>query len=247
MKSPGAHEIIPDISQVSVLKGTFRIDRIWIILRDHFADRRIRRDGLVRYKKETMSGSIIHFPVHRMDLAQMRDGSARADKIMHFFPQNYEQLRDYFLSIFSEKSSGKFIFKSYPTENTNLIFEEDRKFKYIRKLKFLKKPAIFVYDEDEEDDIEQFDKKNIEFITNNLGFDYEDLYLNFNAEKIKNELERKKKVLEHLQQRLNYINDGINILKRIPNNNENKDDLNKEIEEFKKNKKLLDSKFEKLE
>ncbi len=168
-------------------------------------------------------------------------------KIMHFFPQNYEQLRDYFLSIFSEKSSGKFIFKSYPTENTNLIFEEDRKFKYIRKLKFLKSPAIFVYDEDEEDDIEQFDKKNIEFITKNHGFDYEDLYLNFNAEKIKNELERKKKVLEHLQQRLNYINDGINILKRIPNNNENKDDLNNEIEEFKKNKKLLDSKFEKLE
>ena len=129
-------------------------------------------------------------------------------KEMNFFPKTFSQLRDYFLSIFNQKSSEEFIFKSYPSQNKNLIIEEEPKFKLIRKIKILKNPAIFIIDKDEEDYMEN----------NNLGFELQNIYKDYDINKIKEELERKSKVFEELQKKIDFITKGI---EKVKNNNKN--------------------------
>ena len=140
-------------------------------------------------------------------------------KEMNFFPKTFSQLRDYFLSIFNQKSSEEFIFKSYPSQNKNLIIEEEPKFKLIRKIKILKNPAIFIIDKDEEDYMEQIDKDNLKYIeNNNLGFELQNIYKDYDINKIKEELERKSKVFEELQKKIDFITKGI---EKVKNNNRN--------------------------
>ena len=97
---------------------------------------------------------------------------------MGFFPKNFIQLKDYFLSLFNLKSSEEFIFKIYPNKNNNFILDEDLlNFNRIRKIKILENPVIFIIDKDEEDDIEQIDSDNINFIEaeESLGFDLQNI------------------------------------------------------------------------
>ena len=87
------------------------------------------------------------------------------EKEIHFIPNNFEQLREYFLSLFSQKSSGIYILKIYPDDKTGVKFDEDEDFnEFIQKLKQTKYPAIFIYNESEENDLDEIDNNNIEFI-----------------------------------------------------------------------------------
>ena len=87
------------------------------------------------------------------------------EKEIHFIPNNFEQLREYFLSLFSQKSSGIYILKIYPDDKTAVKFDEDEDFnEFIQKLKQTKYPAIFIYNESEENDLDEIDNNNIEFI-----------------------------------------------------------------------------------
>ena len=156
------------------------------------------------------------------------------NKEMKFFPKNFNQLKDYFLSIFNLKSSEEYIFKIYPNKNNNYILDEVLfNFRHIKKIKILKNPAIFVIDKDEQDYIEDIDKANLEYIENNNWFDLQNIYKDYNLNKIKEELKRKAEVHKKLQERLNYIARGIDIIKDFPRieGNNNLEDINKKYKE----------------
>ena len=156
------------------------------------------------------------------------------NKEMKFFPKNFNQLKDYFLSIFNLKSSEEYIFKIYPNKNNNYILDEVLfNFRHIKKIKILKNPAIFIIDKDEQDYIEDIDKANLEYIENNNWFDLQNIYQDYNLNKIKDELKRKAEVYEKLQKRLNYIARGIDIIKDFPRieGNNNLEDINKKYKE----------------
>ena len=156
------------------------------------------------------------------------------NKEMKFFPKNFNQLKDYFLSIFNLKSSEEYIFKIYPNKNNNYILDEVLfNFRHIKKIKILKNPAIFIIDKDEQDYIEDIDKANLEYIENNNWFDLQNIYQDYNLNKIKDELKRKAEVYEKLQERLNYIARGIDIIKDFPRieGNNNLEDINKKYKE----------------
>ena len=156
------------------------------------------------------------------------------NKEMKFFPKNFNLLKDYFLSIFNLKSSEEYIFKIYPNKNNNYILDEVLfNFRHIKKIKILKNPAIFIIDKDEQDYIEDIDKANLEYIENNNWFDLQNIYQDYNLNKIKDELKRKAEVYEKLQKRLNYIERGIDIIKDFPRieGNNNLEDINKKYKE----------------
>ena len=156
------------------------------------------------------------------------------NKEMKFFPKNFNQLKDYFLSIFNLKSSEEYIFKIYPNKNNNYILDEVLfNFRHIKKIKILKNPAIFIIDKDEQDYIEDIDKANLEYIENNNWFDLQNIYKDYNLNKIKEELKRKAEVHKKLQERLNYIARGIDIIKDFPRieGNNNLEDINKKYKE----------------
>ena len=156
------------------------------------------------------------------------------NKEMKFFPRNFNQLKDYFLSIFNLKSSEEYIFKIYPNKNNNYILDEVLfNFRHIKKIKILKNPAIFIIDKDEQDYIEDIDKANLEYIENNNWFELQNIYKDYNLNKIKEELKRKAEVYEKLQKRLNYIARGIDIIKDFPRieGNINLEDINKKYKE----------------
>ena len=98
---------------------------------------------------------------------------------LKFYPRNYDQLRDTFLSLYHEKSYKTYIFKSYLNDQFNrnsiIILEEGGKFaENINLIKILKNPAIFIYVLDEVDKVDEFDKNNVKFIAkkeNKLGFE----------------------------------------------------------------------------
>ena len=137
-------------------------------------------------------------------------------KIMNFYPKNMTQLRDYFLSIFDQKSSGEFIFKAYPNKNERLTFEEGKNFHTIKKLKILKNPAIFIIDKDEEDYMNQIDKDNLKYIEEKLGFELQNIYKNYDLNQVKKELDRKMRNLDRIQKRVDLVNEGIKILTNKP-------------------------------
>ena len=156
------------------------------------------------------------------------------NKEMKFFPKNFNQLKDYFLSIFNLKSSEEYIFKIYPNKNNNYILDEVLfNFRHIKKIKILKNPAIFIIDKDEQDYIEDIDKANLEYIENNNWFELQNIYKDYNLNKIKEELKRKAEVHKKLQERLNYIARGIDIIKDFPRieGNNNLEDINKKYKE----------------
>jgi len=170
------------------------------------------------------------------------------EKELNFYPKNFIQLKDYFLTIFDQKSLGEYVFKAYPNKNETLIFNEDKNFNRIRRLKILKNPAIFIIDKEEEDYMDEIDKNNLDFIENNenLGFDLRNIYENYNIKQIQEILEKKKNNLKKLQSRIDLINNGIETLKNFPkidekNNLETKNKqfqdyfaaLNKQLEELK--------------
>ena len=170
------------------------------------------------------------------------------EKELNFYPKNFIQLKDYFLTIFDQKSLGEYVFKAYPNKNETLIFNEDMNFNRIRRLKILKNPAIFIIDKEEEDYMDEIDKNNLDFIENNenLGFDLRNIYENYNIKQIQEILEKKKNNLKKLQSRIDLINNGIETLKNFPkidekNNLETKNKqfqdyfaaLNKQLEELK--------------
>ena len=156
------------------------------------------------------------------------------NKEMKFFPKNFNVLKDYFLSIFNLKSSEEYIFKIYPNKNNNYILDEVLfNFRHIKKIKILKNPAIFIIDKDEQDYIEDIDKANLEYIENNNWFELQNIYKDYNLNKIKEELKRKAEVHKKLQERLNYIERGIDIIKDFPRieGNNNLEDINKKYKE----------------
>ena len=168
---------------------------------------------------------------------------------MGFFPKNFIQLKDYFLSLFNLKSSEEFIFKIYPNKNYNFILDEDLlNFNRIRKIKILENPVIFIIDKDEEDDIEQIDSDNINFIEaeESLGFDLQNIYKDYDINKIKEELERKTKAYERLQKRLDLISKGVNLIKEFPKieGNNNLEEINKK---YKEKQNELNEQLEELE
>lgn len=168
---------------------------------------------------------------------------------MGFFPKNFIQLKDYFLSLFNLKSSEEFIFKIYPNKNNNFILDEDLlNFNRIRKIKILENPVIFIIDKDEEDDIEQIDSDNINFIEaeESLGFDLQNIYKDYDINKIKEELERKTKAYEKLQKRLDLISKGVNLIKELPKieGNNNLEEINKK---YKEKQNELNEQLEELE
>ena len=168
---------------------------------------------------------------------------------MGFFPKNFIQLKDYFLSLFNLKSSEEFIFKIYPNKNNNFILDEDLlNFNRIRKIKILQNPVIFIIDKDEEDDIEQIDSDNINFIEaeESLGFDLQNIYKDYDINKIKEELERKTKAYERLQKRLDLISKGVNLIKEFPKieGNNNLEEINKK---YKEKQNELNEQLEELE
>ena len=168
---------------------------------------------------------------------------------MGFFPKNFIQLKDYFLSLFNLKSSEEFIFKIYPNKNNNFILDEDLlNFNRIRKIKILQNPVIFIIDKDEEDDIEQIDSDNINFIEaeESLGFDLQNIYKDYDINKIKEELERKTKAYERLQKRLDLISKGVNLIKELPKieGNNNLEEINKK---YKEKQNELNEQLEELE
>ena len=97
----------------------------------------------------------------------------------------------------------------------------------------MKNPAIFIIDKDEQDYIEDIDKANLEYIENNNWFDLQNIYKDYNLNKIKEELKRKAEVHKKLQERLNYIARGIDIIKDFPRieGNNNLEDINKKYKE----------------
>ena len=153
-------------------------------------------------------------------------------KIMNFYPKSMTQLRDYFLSIFDQKSSGEFIFKAYPNKNERLTFEEGKNFNIIKKIKILKNPAIFIIDKDEEDYMNQIDKDNLKYIEEKLGFELQNIYKNYGLNKIKKELDRKMKNLDRIQKRVDLVNEGIKILINKPKIDEinNLEEANKNLQ-----------------
>ena len=133
------------------------------------------------------------------------------EKKLYFYPNNYEQLREYFLSIFSEKSSEKYIFKSYPDKDTIITFNERTNYKEgFEQIIILKKPAIFVYNENKENNLDEIDNLNIEYIKKNLGFETYGGQKNY--ERIKKNIEKRYEILKKLEKRINFLNEGINIL-----------------------------------
>ena len=168
---------------------------------------------------------------------------------MHFFPKTFLQLRDYFLTIFNEKSSKTFLFKSYLNNKSNktssIIFSEENDFTYIRHLKYLKNPAIFIceYDEENENfDMEEFDKDNLNYIEKNLSFELKNIECKYDLNKFKAELERKNNVLKNLQKRIEYLNKGIKNLKELRkyDGNVNLEELMEASDAMKRNQKEID-------
>ena len=67
--------------------------------------------------------------------------------------------------------------------------------------------------------MEQIDKDNLKYIeNNNLGFELQNIYKDYDINKIKEELERKSKVFEELQKKIDFITKGI---EKVKNNNKN--------------------------
>ena len=178
------------------------------------------------------------------------------EKLMHFFPKTFLELRDYFLTIFKEKSSKTFLFKSYLNNKLNktssIIFSEENDFTYIRRLKLLKKPAIFICEFDEENenfDMDEFDKENLKYIEEKLNFELKNIESNYDdLNKFKAELERKINVLKNLLKRTEYLSKGINNLKELRNfdGSVNLEDLMNASGKMKENQKEIDDALKNL-
>ena len=178
------------------------------------------------------------------------------EKLMHFFPKTFLELRDYFLTIFKEKSSKTFLFKSYLNNKLNktssIIFSEENDFTYIRRLKLLKKPAIFICEFDEENenfDMDEFDKENLKYIEEKLNFELKNIESNYDdLNKFKAELERKINVLKNLLKRTDYLSKGINNLKELRNfdGSVNLEDLMNASDKMKENQKEIDDALKNL-
>ena len=178
------------------------------------------------------------------------------EKLMHFFPKTFLELRDYFLTIFKEKSSKTFLFKSYLNNKLNktssIIFSEENDFTYIRRLKLLKKPAIFICEFDEENenyDMDEFDKENLKYIEEKLTFELKNIESNYDdLNKFKAELERKINVLKNLLKRTEYLSKGINNLKELRNfdGSVNLEDLMNASDKMKENQKEIDDALKNL-
>ena len=178
------------------------------------------------------------------------------EKLMHFFPKTFLELRDYFLTIFKEKSSKTFLFKSYLNNKLNktssIIFSEENDFTYIRRLKLLKKPAIFICEFDEENenfDMDEFDKENLKYIEEKLNFELKNIESNYDdLNKFKAELERKINVLKNLLKRTEYLSKGINNLKELRNfdGSVNLEDLMNASDKMKENQKEIDDALKNL-
>ena len=178
------------------------------------------------------------------------------EKLMHFFPKTFLELRDYFLTIFKEKSSKTFLFKSYLNNKLNktssIIFSEENDFTYIRRLKLLKKPAIFICEFDEENenfDMDEFDKENLKYIEEKLTFELKNIESNYDdLNKFKAELERKINVLKNLLKRTDYLSKGINNLKELRNfdGSVNLEDLMNASDKMKENQKEIDDALKNL-
>ena len=95
------------------------------------------------------------------------------EKEIHFFPNNFEQLREYFLSINGLKSSGNYKFKIYPSKEENKTYDQEggNFSEFINKIRQLKTPTIIIYDESEEYDMEELDEKYIHYLEEHDRFD----------------------------------------------------------------------------
>ena len=142
--------------------------------------------------------------------------------ILKFYPKNYDQLRDTFLSLFRENSYKMYIFKSYLSDqlnrNSQIILEDDDKFaESIGRIQILKKPAIFINVQDEIDDENELDKKNIEFIKkkeNNLGFEINKKRKQEIIDQLKKEIDQKLENYLMLKNRVDNLN---LVLKKMKN------------------------------
>ena len=133
---------------------------------------------------------------------------------LKFYPRNYEQLRDTFLSLYHEKSYKTYIFKSYLNaqfnRNSIIILEEGGKFaENINLIKILKNPAIFIYVLDEVDKVDEFDKNNVKFIAkkeNKLGFELNRNKWREIIERLMKEAEQRLHNCKQLEKRVGNLN-----------------------------------------
>ena len=143
--------------------------------------------------------------------------------ILKFFPRNFEQLRDCFLTLFNEKSFKKYIFTSYLSNNLNknskIILREDDNFPgNISKIKIMKNPAVFINVLDDGDEENEIDKLNIEYIEkkeNELGFEINKEKKGEYLKLIKDELVKKLKILNQLKDRVNKLNLAMDKIKKL--------------------------------
>ena len=142
----------------------------------------------------------------------------KCEKKMYFYPNNFQQLREYFLTIFDAKSSENYIFKAYPDKDkySIIIFDEKHNFKEgLEQLIVLKNPTIFIYNENKENNLINIDDINIKYIIEKkIGFDYYNKKINY--ERIKKIVEKRKENLKKLEKRMNLLKEGINVLLNIP-------------------------------
>ena len=151
------------------------------------------------------------------------DGEA---KKMCFTPDNFSQLRDYFLSVFNIKSCQKYIFLGYTNDDPDkkIIFSEEEFKENIDKLKKLNNPAIFIDDFSEDDEKEKKnDLKNIEYIIKNLTFENDD-------KKLEEELSKKNEKITNYEKRINKLEKDIIKLLNIAEQHKLKKD-NKYLDE----------------
>ena len=148
------------------------------------------------------------------------------EKKMHFFPKKFEQLSDYFLSVFNKKSSNHYSFFGYvsPDIDNKITLKKDDFQSDFNKIKSMKNPVVFIEDftENNEEELNR-DKINIKYVEEHLTFLKDD-------SNYVEEFERKKKLLETLEKRINNLEKGIKKMKNM-NKNEN---LIKLHEEYKK-------------
>ena len=143
-------------------------------------------------------------------------------KVLKFYPNNFDQLRDCFLTLFNEKSFKNYKFKSYLknqlNKNSTITFLAGGKFsENFEKIKILKNPAVFIFVYDEEDE-KEIDKKNLEFIgkkENELGFEINKENKENYLKHIKEQLDEKLKNLDMLKERVDNLNSAIVKIKTI--------------------------------
>ena len=156
--------------------------------------------------------------------------------ILKFFPRNFEQLRDCFLSLFNEKSFKKYTFTSYLSEqlneNSKIILNEDNDFAAnIRKIKLMKNPAVFINVQDDDDNENEIDKINIEYIIkkeNELGFEINKENREEYIKRIKQELERKLELFNKLKFRVDNLNVAVSKIKKLQDLSESQNKIEQE-------------------